>query len=165
MSRMSADPGVIAALDRAGLAYQVLPCDPQYADTAEFCRVYGVEPSESANTIVVASRQPVGHNAACVALATTRLDVNGLVRRRLGVRKVSFASAETTKEMTGMEIGGVTVPGLPEGLPIWVDAAVAGTPSVVIGAGSRSAKIRIAASDLLRLPGVEVVDGLAAPVG
>lgn len=162
---MSADPGVIAALDSAGLVYQVLPCDPQYADTAEFCRVYGVEPSESANTIVVASRQPVGHNAACVALATTRLDVNGLVRRRLGVRKVSFASAETTKEMTGMEIGGVTVPGLPEGLPIWVDAAVARTPSVVIGAGSRSAKIRMAGSDLLRLPGVEVVDGLAAPAG
>jgi prolyl-tRNA editing enzyme YbaK/EbsC (Cys-tRNA(Pro) deacylase) len=162
---MSADPRVIAALDSAGLGYQVLDCDPQYADTAEFCRVYGVEPSESANTIVIASRQPVGHNAACVALATTRLDVNGLVRRRLGVRKVSFASAEATKEITGMEIGGVTVPGLPEGLPIWVDGAVASTPSVVIGAGSRSAKIRMAGSDLLRLPGVEVVDGLAAPVG
>lgn len=162
---MSADPRVIAALDSAGLAYEILPCDPQYADTAEFCRVYGVEPSESANTIVMASRQPVGHNAACVALATTRLDVNGLVRRRLGVRKVSFASAEATKEMTGMEIGGVTVPGLPVGIPIWVDAAVASTPSVVIGAGSRAAKIRIAGSDLLRLPGVEVVEGLAAPAG
>ena len=160
---MSADLRVLSALEAAGIDFEEMECDPAYADTAEFCRVYGVDPSESANTIVVASRNPPGHDVACVALATTRIDVNGLVRKRLGVRKVSFASAEATKELTGMEIGGVTVPGLPDGLPIWVDAVVAATPQVVIGAGSRSAKIRLAGADLARLPGVDVVDGLAAP--
>lgn len=161
---MSADPRVLSALEAARVAYEVMPCDPALADTAEFCRAYGVDPAESANTIVVASRQPPGHNAACVALATTRLDVNGVVRRRLGVRKVSFASAEATQEITGMEIGGVTLPGLPTGLPIWIDAAVAAAASVVVGAGTRSAKIRLAGPDLARLPGVEVVDGLASPL-
>lgn len=160
---MTADPRVLGALDDAGIPYEIMACDPAYADTAEFCRVYGVDPGESANTIVVASRQPPGHNAACVALATTRIDVNGIVRRRLGVRKVSFAPADVTKDLTGMEIGGVTVAGLPAELPIWVDAAVATVDSVVIGAGSRSAKIRLAGSDLARLPGVEIVEGLAAP--
>lgn len=158
---MSADPRVIAALDTAGVAYEVMLCDADLADTADFCRAYGVALSESANTIVVASRQPPGHNAACVALATTRLDVNGLVRRRLGVRKVSFASAEVTKDLTGMEIGGVTVPGLPSSLPVWVDSAVTAIPSVVIGAGTRTAKIRLSGSDLARFTGVEVVEGLA----
>lgn len=160
---MPADPRVIRALDQAGIDYQVMPCDPSLADTAEFCRAYGVDPAESANTILVASRRPPGHHAACVALATTRVDVNGTVRRRLGVRKVSFAPPDLTAELTGMEIGGVTLPGLPGELPAWVDEAVAATSSVVIGAGSRSAKIRLAGSDLARLPGVDVVAGLAVP--
>lgn len=159
---MSADPRVLEVLDAVGVGYEVMPCDPALADTAEFCRAYGVDPSESANTILVASRRPVGHQAACVALATTRLDVNGVVRSRLGVRKVSFAPPELTALLTGMEIGGVTVPALPEELPVWVDQAVVDTPSIVIGAGTRSAKIRLAGSDLARLPRVEVVAGLAA---
>lgn len=160
--RMSADPRVLEALDAAGVEYEIMPCDPELADTAEFCRAYGVDPAESANTILVASRRPAGHNAACVVLATTRLDVNGEVRKRLGVRKVSFAPAELTVELTGMEIGGVTVTGLPSELPVWVDEAVVRTPSVVVGAGTRSAKIRLAGADLVRLPGVDVVPGLAA---
>lgn len=160
---MSADPRVLRALDGAGIDYEVMPCEPSLADTAEFCRAYGVDPAESANTILVASRRPPGLNAVCVALATTRVDVNGVVRRRLGVRKVSFAPADLTSELTGMQIGGVTVPGLPTGLPIWVDEAVTDTPSVVVGAGTRSAKIRLAGGDLVRLPGVDVVPHLAVP--
>lgn len=158
---MSAHPSVIAAFDAAGVDYEVMPCDPALADTAEFCRAYGVDPAESANTIVVASRRPEGVMAACVALATTRLDVNGAVRRRMGVRKVSFAPADLTLEVTGMEIGGVTVAGLPEDLPIWVDSTVAEVDSVVVGAGTRTAKIRLPGAHLERLPGVEVVPELA----
>lgn len=159
---MPADARALKVLDDAGIAYEVMPCDPELADTAAFCHAYGVDPSESANTILVASRRPPGHHAACVALATTRVDVNGVVRRRLGVRKVSFAPPELTAELTGMEIGGVTIPGMPAELPIWVDEAVTETPSVVIGAGTRTAKIRLGGADLARLPGVEVVPGLAA---
>lgn len=156
------DTRVIEALDAVGIDYEVLDCDPDLADTVEFCRAYGIPLEESANTILVASRRPPGHHAACVALATTRLDVNGIVRQRLGVKKVSFAPAELTRDITGMDIGGVTVPGLPSGLPVWIDAAVAGSPTVVIGAGTRSAKIRLRGSDLAALPGIEVVDDLAA---
>ncbi|MGA8038838.1 MAG: YbaK/EbsC family protein, partial [Acidimicrobiia bacterium] len=86
-----------------------MPCDPELADTAQFCEAYGVPLERSANAIVVASRKPEGHFAACLVLATTRLDVNGSVRRGLGVRKVSFANAEQTKSLTGMEICGVTI--------------------------------------------------------
>lgn len=158
---MPPDPKVISALDQAGLVYEVMDCDPELADTAQFCAAYGVDPAQSANTILVASRRPAGEHAVCVALATTRIDVNGLVRRRMGVRKVSFAPAELTRQITGMEIGGVTVPGLPGHLPVWVDSAVVKTESIVIGAGTRSAKIRMAGRDLADLDGVEVIDGLA----
>lgn len=158
---MTADARVLEVLDATGIAYEVLPCDPALADTAEFCAAYGIDPAHSANTIVVASRRPQGHHAACVVLATTSLDVNGIVRRRLGVRKASFASAEDTGHLTGMEIGGVTVAGLPSDLPLWIDRAVADTESVIVGAGSRSAKIRLAGADLSRLPGAEVVEDLA----
>ncbi|MGA7096789.1 MAG: YbaK/EbsC family protein [Acidimicrobiia bacterium] len=139
---MSADPAVIADLDRLGIEYEEMPCDPELADTAQFCEAYGVPLERSANAIVVASRKPEGHFAACLVLATTRLDVNGSVRRRLGVRKVSFANAEQTKSLTDMEIGGVTIFGLPKSVPIWIDSRIMDLDWVVVGAGSRSAKIK-----------------------
>jgi prolyl-tRNA editing enzyme YbaK/EbsC (Cys-tRNA(Pro) deacylase) len=115
---------VVDDLDRLGAGYRVLPCDPEYADTAAFCERYGIDPAISANAILVASRKPPGNNALCLALATTRLDVNRKVKGLLGVRKLSFASPELTMELTGMEIGGVTPFGLKTGIPIYVDAAI-----------------------------------------
>src|SRR5439155_1543267 len=108
---------VVAALDGAGVPYELIACDPHFADTAAFCERYGYPPSRSANTIVVASKKEPRRHVACVVLATTRLDVNGVVRRRLGVSKASFASAEETAAITGMTIGGVTALALPDGLP------------------------------------------------
>src|SRR5947209_15219893 len=99
---------VVAALDGAGVDYRLIECDPDFADTAAFCERYGYPPSRSANTIVVVSKKEPRKYVACVALATTRLDVNGVVRRRLGVSKASFASADETMALTGMTIGGVT---------------------------------------------------------
>jgi prolyl-tRNA editing enzyme YbaK/EbsC (Cys-tRNA(Pro) deacylase) len=159
---VSAHPDVIADLERLGLAYEVMDCDPELADTAQFCEAYGVALEESANAILVASKKPEGHHAVCVALAHTRLDVNGAVRRKLGVRKLSFAPAELTRELTGQEIGGVTIFGLPPGVPVWLDSRVLACGSVVVGAGSRSAKIRLDPSQLVGVDGYEFVDDLAA---
>ncbi|MGI8550105.1 MAG: YbaK/EbsC family protein [Dehalococcoidia bacterium] len=148
-------------LQGLGVAYEIFPCDPALADTAAFCAAYGFQLEESANTIVVAGRSEPPRFAACVVLGNTRLDVNRTVRQRLGIRKVSFASAEDTRQLTGMELGGVTVFGLPEGLPIWIDGRVMQRGRVVLGGGSRSYKVVAAPSILLALSGVEVVDGLA----
>ena len=107
-----------------GVAYELFACDPALADTAAFCAAYGFAPEDSANTIVVIGKSDPPRYAACVMLAPNRLDVNRAVRDRLGTRKASFAPAEETAAITGMEIGGVTVFGLPRDLPIWVDARV-----------------------------------------
>lgn len=155
------DPKVVAALEALGQPFEILPCDPALADTAAFCAAYGIPPEQSANAILVSSRRPAGERAVCLALATHRLDVNGLIRRRLGVKKVSFASAQETVEETEMEIGGVTPFGLPDGLRIWVDEAVMAPAWVIVGAGSRSAKIRVEPS-IFRLAGAEIVSGLAS---
>lgn len=163
---MPSDPKVIADMERLGITYEEMACDPELADTALFCEAYGIPLERSANAILVASRKPEGHNAVCVVLATTRLDVNGKVRQLLGVRKVSFAPAELTKELTGQEIGGVTVFGLPEGLPVWIDSRVMEHDWVVVGAGSRTAKIKLDPRQLAGLDGYEVVEDLAlSPVG
>jgi prolyl-tRNA editing enzyme YbaK/EbsC (Cys-tRNA(Pro) deacylase) len=158
---MTAHPDVLAHLDRLGLVYEVMDCDPDLADTAEFCAAYGVPLEESANAILVASKKPEGHHAVCVALAHTRLDVNGTVRRRLGVRKLSFAAAEMTRELTGQEIGGVTIFGLPGDVPVWLDARVRECERIVVGAGSRTAKIRLDPAQLVGVEGYEFVDDLA----
>ena len=152
---------LVAALDPLGIAYDLFPCDPALADTAAFCAAYGFAPEESANTILVIGKSDPPRYAACVVLAPNRLDVNRSVRDRLGTRKASFASAESTRDITGMEIGGVTVFGLPDGLPIWVDGRVMQRARIVLGGGSRSWKVVARPDILLALPNVEVVDGLA----
>jgi prolyl-tRNA editing enzyme YbaK/EbsC (Cys-tRNA(Pro) deacylase) len=176
MGRLTA----VAALDQAELLAtpvakalaelaEVLPAsavgvaeiDPELADTAAFCEQYEVALTESANCVIVTGRrdgQP--RYAACVVLATTRADVNGLARRQLDVRKASFAAVDDAVAQTGMEYGGITPVGLPGGWPVLVDAAVAAAPRVIIGSGVRRSKLTIIGAALTRLPGAVVLDGL-----
>ncbi|MEY2521950.1 MAG: hypothetical protein QOJ66_515 [Ilumatobacteraceae bacterium] len=158
---MNPQEQVVDHLRRLGADHEIVPCDPALADTAAFCEAYGYSPDDSANTIIVVGKGVIPRPVACVVLASTRLDVNGLVRRRLEVRKASFASADETMELTGMEIGGVTAFALPAGLPIWVDAAVMVRERIILGGGSRSIKILTPPSTLTMLDGVTVIDGLA----
>lgn len=151
------------ALDGLGLAYEVMACDPALADTAAFVAAYGVPPDRSANTIVVASKGAEPSYVACVLLATTSLDVNNVVRREMSVRKASFAAADPVRELTGMEIGGVTPFGLPADLSILVDARVMEPDWIILGGGNRSSKLRVAPSALGTLSSVRVVEGLASP--
>ena len=155
---------VLESLKDAGATFEVIDCDPSFADTAEFCNHYGYSLDESANAILLEGKAESPVYALCVVLATTRINVNKVARKRLGTRKASFASAEITKELTGMEIGGVTPVGLPEDLPVWIDSLVMEAPKVIIGAGSRSAKIYLSPNNLLRFPNTHIVDGLSMPI-
>ncbi len=159
---MSTDP-VVAQLEALGVAYEIMPCDPALADTAQFCDAYGIDPADSANTIVVVGKSNPRVYVACVLLATTRLDVNGVVRKKLGIRRTSFASAEETAEITEMIMGGVTPFGLPPDLPVWVDALVMTRERIVLGGGTRDRKIVAAPAALDELLAIEVVEGLAKP--
>jgi prolyl-tRNA editing enzyme YbaK/EbsC (Cys-tRNA(Pro) deacylase) len=155
------DPSVRSRLDALNAEYDVIPCDPELADTATFCEHYGVPLEKSVNTIIVASKKEPKRYAACLVLATTKLDVNHTVRRLMGVKKLSFADDDETKALTGMMVGGVTVFGLPEDLLVYVDSRVMGLDTIVLGGGNRSSKIQLAPQLLERLPGVKVVQGLA----
>ena len=142
--------------------HELFACDPALADTASFCAAYGFAPEDSANTIVVVGKGTPPVYAACVVLATHRLAVNRVVKARFG-RKSSFATPDETRALTGHEIGGVTVFGLPLDLPVWIDAAVMERGRIVLGGGSRSWKVIAPASILLTLPNAAVVEGLASP--
>ena len=147
--------------DQVGVA----EIDPDLADTAAFCAAYDVLPAASANCVIVAGRRGEATTlAACMVLATTRADVNGVVRRRLDARKASFAAMETAVAETGMEYGGITPLGLPVGWPILLDAAVVRAGDVVIGSGIRGSKLVLPGDALGELPGAEVIDGMATPV-
>jgi prolyl-tRNA editing enzyme YbaK/EbsC (Cys-tRNA(Pro) deacylase) len=154
-------PAVRRALEEASVPFDVMACDPDLADTAAFVEAYGIPLDRSANTILVASKGAEPTYVACVLLATTSLDVNTVVRREMGVRKASFARAEPTVELTGMEIGGVTPFGLPATLPILVDARVLDPDWIILGGGNRSSKLRVAPSVLHALGSLRVVPGLA----
>lgn len=157
------DP-VLRAAEATAQPFEVVACDPELADTAAFCEAYGYGLDQSANAIVVVGKGDPRVYVCCLVLATTRLDVNGVVRKRLGRKKASFASADETAEMTGMQIGGVTPYGLPAGLPIWIDSRIMEVPNVIVGGGSRDRKLLVPPDSLAALPGAEIVDDLAKPV-
>jgi prolyl-tRNA editing enzyme YbaK/EbsC (Cys-tRNA(Pro) deacylase) len=152
---------VQAAIRALDAPFEVVEIDPEYADTAAFCEQYGYDPAASANAILIASKRPPGVHALCVALATTRLDVNHRVRALMGVKKLSFASPEATKDLTGMMIGGVTPFGVPDDLTIYVDSAVLEPDPIIVGGGDRSTKIILSPTVFTRMPSVEIVPDLA----
>jgi prolyl-tRNA editing enzyme YbaK/EbsC (Cys-tRNA(Pro) deacylase) len=159
-------PVATALADLALPDVLVAPIDPALADTAAFCAAYEVPMDVSANCVVVAGRREgETRYAACVVLATTRADVNNVVRRLLDVRKASFVAMEVAVAETGMEYGGITPIGLPKGWPILVDARVAATDYVIVGSGLRASKLALPGADLARLPGAQVIEGLAKPAG
>jgi prolyl-tRNA editing enzyme YbaK/EbsC (Cys-tRNA(Pro) deacylase) len=157
-------PPVAAALSTLSGPVWVAEIDDDLADTAAFTDAYAVPPEASANCVVVATRR-AGQTglAACLVLATARADVNGLVRRHLGARKASFAPQDVAVAETGMAYGGITPVGLPPGMPVLVDAAVAAADLVVIGSGVRGSKLAVSGAVLSALPGAEVLEGLGLP--
>jgi prolyl-tRNA editing enzyme YbaK/EbsC (Cys-tRNA(Pro) deacylase) len=142
-------------------AVWVAEIDPQLADTAAFCERYGVRLDRSANCVVLAARRE-GRSwfAACVVLATTRADVNGLAKKHLGAKKISFAAMDAATAASGMESGGITPLGLPADWPVLIDAAVAAADRVVIGSGVRRSKISLPGAALAELPNAVVLADL-----
>jgi prolyl-tRNA editing enzyme YbaK/EbsC (Cys-tRNA(Pro) deacylase) len=138
--------------------------DPTLSDTAAFCSAYGVEMGRSANCVILeAKRADRTWYVACLILAADRTDVNGIVRRHLEARKLSFASMEEAVSLTGMEFGGITPIGLPRDWPILVDRKIIDMEWVIIGSGIRSSKLLIPGSYVAQLPNTEVLDIAKAP--
>lgn len=136
----------------------VAPIDPDLADTAAFCAAYGSPLEHSANCVIVAGRRGgETTRAAVLVLATDRADINAVVRRHLGARKISFAPMDETLELTEMEYGGITPVGLPPGWPVLIDEAVLAVGEVVIGSGIRASKLLVDVAELAALPGAEVL--------
>ena len=154
-------PKIRQFLESTKLEFEVMDCDPKFADTNVFCKEYGVDLEDSVNTILVKTKTGELKYAACALLATTRLDINKLIRKKLGARKVSFANIEETFKLTEMNIGGVTPLTLPGTLPLWVDSNVMKRNSIVLGGGNRSSKIKISPKIFNYTFNTEVVEGLA----
>ena len=153
---------VRAALEELSVAgWEWIEIDPQYGDTADFCEHYGYDLPHCANTIIVASKRGPAAYCAGIVRGCDRLDVNKRVRALMGVSRASFASAEETREVTGMMIGGVTAMALPDELPIYADARLLEMDYIILGAGSRSGKLKMAPRELEKLPGLEFIEGLS----
>ena len=171
-NRPVADPPTIedvvsrvrAALVNLGIAdWEWIPIDPAFGDTADFCAEYGFDLPHCANTIIVASKRGPAAYCAGIVRGSDRLDVNRAVRRLMGVSRASFASADETRQLTGMQIGGVTTLALPPELPIYADQLLLEMDYVVLGAGARSAKVKLPPDELSKLPNLQFIAGLSQP--
>jgi prolyl-tRNA editing enzyme YbaK/EbsC (Cys-tRNA(Pro) deacylase) len=146
------DPSVQRELDALSIPHEVLVCNPEWADTDVFCANYGIPRENAANTILIALKTEPRSYVACLVTASMKLDVNHKVSKLTGIRRMSFASADETAALTGQLIGGVTVFGLPEGMPLYVDEEVMKRDYVIVGGGNRSTKIKVAPEHLRKLP-------------
>ena len=152
------DPNVQRAVNALAIRCEVLECNPEWADTEVFCANYNIPRDHAANAILIAAKTEPKKYAVCLVLATTKIDVNHKVSKLMGIKRLSFAQAEETKEVTGQAIGGVTVFGLPADIPLYIDNAVMTKDYAIVGGGNRSSKIRVPPSELLKIPGAFVVD-------
>jgi prolyl-tRNA editing enzyme YbaK/EbsC (Cys-tRNA(Pro) deacylase) len=152
------DSHVRESVQSLGIDGKILACEPQWADTAEFCAHYGVPAEITCNTIIVVVKSNPKRYVACLVRADSKLDVNHKVAAEVDFKRLSFASQEETAELSGMMIGGVTLIGLPRDIPILIDARVMEHPEVIVGGGNRSSKIRLAPKELLKLPNARVAD-------
>lgn len=133
--------------------------DSTLADTAAFCEAYDIGMEVSANCVIVeAKRADKTWYAACMILATNRVDINGVVRRHLDARKISFAPMDLAVSMTGMEFGGINPIGLPADWPIIIDSRVNDTDRIIIGSGLRKSKLLVSGKLLASLPNAVVLD-------
>ena len=154
-------PRIRQFIESTKLKFEVMDCKPELADTYIFCKEYGIDLEDSVNTIVVKTKTGELKYAVCALLATTKLDINKMIRKKLGARKVSFATIEETATLTEMDIGGVTPLTLPSTLPLWVDSRVMQRNSIVLGGGNRSSKIKISPKIFQQTLNTEIVEGLA----
>ncbi|PWD49558.1 hypothetical protein C8046_01350 [Serinibacter arcticus] len=136
--------------------------DPDLADTQALTDHYGLDLEVSANCVLVGgSRAGEERLAAAVVRATTRADVNRTIKKLLDVRKASFLPAERAVADSGMEFGGITPLGLPDGYRVLLDARVL-EGDALIGSGLRRSKLLLPGDLLAAWPRTEVVEGLAA---
>ena len=155
------EKAVEANLKELGISYELVQINPDFADTADFCREYGYSLDVCGNTIVVASKRGEKQYSACIVLGSDRLDVNKTVRSLMGVSRLSFASAEETEALTGMTVGGVTPFALPKDLQVYADEKVLAVERLILGSGSRGSKILVVPEDLRKLPKLQFAAGLS----
>ena len=158
----SLDPEVQRQLEALGVVHEVLACDPSLADTEAFCTNYDIPRDRAANAIIVVGKSDPKRYFACLVLATTKIDANHRLSALVGIKRLSFAPAEETRDITGQAIGGVTVFGLPASIPLIIDTAIMEREWVIVGGGNRSSKIRVAPTELLKVPGAKVAE-IAVP--
>jgi prolyl-tRNA editing enzyme YbaK/EbsC (Cys-tRNA(Pro) deacylase) len=156
------DPHVRNAVEELSISCEILACEPDLADTAAFCEHYEISPDEACNAIVIVLKGEPRRYVACLVTASSKLDVNHKVSKVVGIRRLSFASAEETAALSGMLIGGVTILGLPADMPVLIDREVMSRPQVIVGGGNRSSKLRLDPGELLKIPSARVED-LAVP--
>ena len=155
------EDAVIRSLDSLKCRYEWIPVHPDYADTISFCNKYGYDLDHSGNTLLIISKRGEKKYSACIVKGSDKLDVNKKVKSLMEVKRLSFASPVETNGITGMIIGGVTPYGLPSSIPIYIDDKIMLLDYVILGAGSRSAKIKVASESLLKIPTATVVAGLS----
>lgn len=139
----------------------VVKINPEFAGADDFCSNYGISKEHGANCVILRGERGSDYKmAACLSLVGRKLNINQVVRRFLGARRVTLAPLDDVLEQTNMEYGSITVVGLPNSWPILIEPDVIEVEKLFIGGGYRQSKLCLPGKSLLELPNVAVVPDL-----
>lgn len=90
--------------------------------------------------------------------------MGSVVRKYTNSRVVSVAPLEYVLDKTKLEFGSITPIGLPDDWQILVDPLIKEQQNIIIGGGLVKSKISLPTELFLKLPNVEIVEGIAKQV-
>ena len=139
-------------LDSRGITYRVLHhTEPVFTVEAAAAQ-RGVVFEEMVKSILLKDR--AGHYVMACVPGQARLEPQA-VRTAPGVppgwKRLTFASADEIRAVTGCVQGAVAPLCLPDGMPVVFDEAIARTTKVNISSGDLMAGLELATQDLIRL--------------
>jgi Cys-tRNA(Pro) deacylase len=138
------------ALAEAGVAVREFRHAGPVLSLEQAAEERGQWPSQVVRSILF--RLAAGAYAMVLVAGPRQVDWKAL-RRHLGQSRLTTASADEVRDVTGYEIGAVSPFGLPRPVRVLVDESVLGEDEVSIGSGERGTTVILSTADLLRALG------------
>ena len=145
--------------------FLVAKIDPAFADGNKLCEQYNIDKRIGFNCLIVeCKRNDIVKYCALIVPIGYKYNMGSVVRKYTNSRVVSVAPLDYVLEKTGMEYGSITPIGLPKDWAILVDPLIKNQEQIIIGGGLVNSKISLSTELFLRIPNVEIVEGIAKEI-
>lgn len=153
---MNASTPVTRELDEKGIEYRFFRHPGEVRSLEQAARERGQRPEQVVRSILF--RLTEGQHVMVLVAGPQQISWPAL-RRYLGISRMTLASPEEVRELTGYEVGAVAPFGLPEPMRVLVDESVLAEAEVSIGSGVRNSTVILKREALMQSLGEQIEVG------